>query len=255
MSVDLTNIEKIIHDFDGVYWDYYSLPGNVIYEICVEEDAFAAMEIIPGLDYSRATELARASFVNHHDCFGCFIEAAEQGGVSRDELIGRLFPLYHKNLYNRVKSEYPQTLKPSQDILNAFNRLNGRASHVLLSNASRGQWLEPCLEDLKMKKYFSRIIDYQDMGFISKSLGPDGVALALGDTHPSRAIFIEDGASNLQTAKRAYPELITVLVSGKTAIRPEGVDIMVTNPLEILDMLVGRLAPAAVRTYAMEHGL
>src|SRR3989339_1128619 len=118
--VDYSGIQKVIWDLDGVFWSYYAFPENVLYNICVEENAKTAMKVIPSLDYGRATELVLNSYRQHHDCFSGLIDEAGAKGISKEELIKGVFHEYHKRLYSRIKEECPSVFLPCMKTINAF---------------------------------------------------------------------------------------------------------------------------------------
>jgi phosphoglycolate phosphatase-like HAD superfamily hydrolase len=242
---DFSEIEKVVWDFDGVWWDYYDIPGEDLNKAFNQEKAKIALEIFSGLGFDEAIQRAENSHRIYGDSFSGFKDLAEQNGMSHDELIHHLYTRYHINLFKRLRDEYPQIFIPCMETIAAFKRINGRVNHTILTHSCADGLTRPFAKELGIAEFFHRIMDYKSVGYTGKGAGPQAISMAIGRTDPSKVVFVEDTVKHLHIAKEAFPELKTVLVSRNTTVdvKPDGVDLVISSPKELLNMMAG-VAPA-----------
>ena len=240
---DFSGIEKVVWDFDNVHWKFKCIPGRDLETICDQEKAKIAVEIFPCLDFDQAVRMSQAGYRKYLDSFKGFLDLAQKTGVSEEELVEALFSRYHRNLYKRLKDEYPQIFAPSLATITAFQRLNGQVEHVILTHACADNFVWPFTQELKIAHYINQVIDYRATGFTLKGAGPYAINMAIGNTDPSKVVFAEDTIKHLQVAKEAFPEIKTVLVDEEIGFIPDGVDLVISSPEELLNKLSCVSAP------------
>jgi len=241
MMKNLSKVKGIFWDFDGVFYEYDTVPNYGFYELCDKANAMAAYKIIVGLDYDTALNLAAESYKKYNDPITGFVPLAKEYGVSEKFLKDNIFYIYHSTLFDLTVQEHPHLLKVPESTLEKFEKLGDKVTNVILSHSAVDDWLKPAITNMKLDKFFKEenIIGLENFEFKSKSESPAGITMAVEKLgmHTSEIVFIEDTLKNIQVAKQAYPDLITVFKTNKTE-KPEGVDILVKSQNEFLDMVI-----------------
>ncbi len=123
-----------------------------------------------------------------------------------------------------------ELLRPDRKLASALGRI--RQGKIVLTNASRAHATR-VLNALGIYRYFDRIIDIADLGYVNKPR-PEayGRALDLIGARGPECVLVEDNVRNLLPAKAL--DMVTVLVNAEWA---PGVDFVIREASEIVDVI------------------
>ena len=254
--MDFSDISGVIWDFDGVFYSYDVLKGFDFFNLADEFTAKAAIWSIPGLDRDEALRLSRLSHSVHENPVESYTDIIREKELPEDLVKLYLFNYYQRTLFDYVSGVYPHFTGDTSALVDAFGHSDPNLRHMIVSHSSEPFWISPTLKIIGLSNYFppETILGHEEYGFESKKDSARGVeqALTTMQLHPSQAVFIEDNLPNLQRAKKAFPELRTVLVSGREfETLPDGVDYVVSNAAEFLETLNAAPKPQAVAQQKM----
>ena len=105
--MNLSSINAVIWDFDGVFFVHDSVPCKQWDSLTLDTNAHAACSVIKGLSFKDAVDLTLASGKNYGEGFSGFVPLARAQGLSRDELIRRMNQKYHEIMFKKVQKHFP----------------------------------------------------------------------------------------------------------------------------------------------------
>ena len=241
-NIDLSSINAVIWDFDGVFFDFRKIPAKKWSSISLDANAQAACTVLPGLKHNDAINLTLSSSIKNGDGFADFVPLAKKRGMSEAELIRKMNSEYHKILLKTVLTQFPETLDLAKGTVSAFNKLGSNTRHIVLTHSCAQSWTEPVIKKIGLSQIFNKhsILDYEKFDFVHKGKSPRPVEKALKtlSCRANNAIFVEDNPKHLQIAKTAFSKITTVLISSTYSTPPDQVDIVVKNPHELLQLLI-----------------
>ena len=123
-----------------------------------------------------------------------------------------------------------ELVRPDRELIRALGQI--RQKKIVLTNASR-EHASRVLRALKIERFFDRIIDIADLGYVNKPR-PEAYrrALEILGAEARECILVEDNVRNLLPAKEMG--MVTVLVDSEAA---PGVDSVIHEASEIVGVL------------------
>lgn len=239
---------EFLHDWDGVHHTYGQPHGKIknIYEFYADTKVMVVSAFLPQLSPGDIRQIGHKSYKETGDGLLLFTDKALDLGV-----IGhREAPDFRKNLFhdfNRIGTMRLQILAqeifiPDHKTNAAFERLDGKVRHGLLTQSCLRYWSGPQLDAQDKRRFFEpdALMDFADMRFVPKaqSYAPLAKLMSKMGARPEQTVFIEDSLANLERAKELDPRILTVYVCGDLPLDkvPGYVDIQVRHVADILNM-------------------
>jgi phosphoglycolate phosphatase-like HAD superfamily hydrolase len=252
-TIDLSGINAVVWDFDGVFYDYDAVFGNGASSsapITFFDDAAerALREIIPeeGIE-----ALARGPAKNEGTFHPELLARAAVHGMDEQTLKQRLHARFNQIAYAEVWKQGINIMHADSALTAGFQVLAGQVQHGILTHGSIQSWVKPLLARAKLFDFFNEraILDLGHFGFHSKRTSPAAVGMILErlGLAPAQVAFVEDSPANLAPAKQAFPDLLTVFKksAGDNGEMPAHADLAIRRPLDFLRMLQQRVAPVS----------
>ncbi len=230
-----------IHDWDRVH----AMVENET-EFYADTKVMVVPAFLPQLSPDDIRQIGHKSYKETGDGLLLFTDKAlDLGVISHSEA-----PDFRKNLFHewhrigtmRLHIRAPETFTPDHRTNGAFERLDGRVRHGLLTQSCLRYWSGPQLDAQDKRRFFDpdALMDFVDMGFVTKaqSYAPLAKLMSKMGARPEHTVFIEDSLANLERAKELDPRILTVYVCGNLPLDhvPGYVDIQVRHVADILNM-------------------
>jgi FMN phosphatase YigB (HAD superfamily) len=225
------NRRKIVHDYDGVHYDYAVVPD--IYGFLGEVKVFLAEKLFPTLlEEIGAAELKRIGVESYHktgDGLRGFVDLAiERLGVDEAEFQRDLHILYNQTNMVRTLQQYPSIFEYCGQTNALMDSLRGYVDHAILTQSCLDNWARPGLIRQQRHDYFKTFVGFAEGGYVTKSHStrPLETVMRQMNARPEETIFIEDSLPNLKKAKELDDRILTVhICHGQQCAVPDYVDI------------------------------
>lgn len=215
MIPNLSNIEGVCHDFDGVFYPFSAFPD--IHNAFALANAVAICKLMPNiLSLDDAIKLADEGYKQHGDAVTGPMIFAQKNGFDGEAFRVSLFREYHKEALSYIKEKAPHLFKHDHTLIKAFAQHNGRIKNGIATHGCAIEWTRPFLIEKGLSSHIQdkAIVGLADGDFISKNISPLLVAKCLGalETSADKSAFVEDTSANLKIAKEHYPLLRTIFI-------------------------------------------
>ncbi len=213
----------ILHDFDGPHCNHLLIDE---YEAFFDQiKAEAAMHLFPDLCHEEAARMSRESSQIYHYGLEPFLGLAKKAGLDEEAFIALFHATYHQFTYKKISEEHPHLLEPCSKTLAAFRSLQGIVRHGLLTQGCFKNWTGPALTHQKTLEFFDPncLLDHMGLGRRTKAKSPEPIRIGMQrlGVKAHQTIFLEDSLRNLQIAKEAEPEILTVYIHQRAARLPK----------------------------------
>lgn len=237
-----------LHDYDGVHYRFADHPDPAaFFAACAIQ---TLRETFSGVSDDDIARIYRFSIQEHGIGHVGFFEIAQQRGISVDEFSGFFSREFHNTVYESMQSNFPQWATKNPQAVRCFRLLKGHVKHGLLTMGDVEVWAEKVLGHKGIIEFFDPncLLGFEECKryMKSKSDYPLGLAMEKLEVEPEQTVFVEDSIANLEMAKRAYPDIFTVLVGARHLHSDfDCVDMQVPNLLSFLQESVAVHAPQA----------
>lgn len=240
-QLDLSHINHLCWDYDGVKYKYEEFKTTEIFQICNHSAALTATSLVQDLKYEAAYNLAVQSYRNHSDCISAFIPHFEKAGLSAMEARELMHDQYHQQLFEIICEDHPHVIAACPIANALYASVPDHITHSILSHGSKEHFIIPFLESNGRIVHFNQdyIFDLKAINYQNKHLGPGAINLVMNKVgaQPHETAFIEDSVKNLQVAKLYFPEITTILINDNTDQKIAGVDVIVSSYQDVLKAL------------------
>ncbi len=220
-----------IHDFDNVHWPYNALPN--VYDFYAEMKVKVVKPLLPGLSDDEIRTIGTRSYHETGDGLLLFSDYARQLGMDYQETRAFLHSEFHRVAYGYLKECAPSIFQPCEKTNAALEQTMPYIHHGILSQAEKEYWIDPMATSQNKRQYFKTVMDFADMDFISKLMGPQALARIMKhmNARPEQTAFIEDSLHNLEQAKKLDHRILTVYVCHDIplSLLPAYVDMQVSS--------------------------
>ncbi len=200
----LEHIDGVICDFDGPILPYpkdgshHALCADICIELATERLGRKAREEIRRLYFETGNGKFWGVLRPYRLCQDEFLKVVQLDPVP-------FLEQFHKRLFVRTLSD-PDLFPDSPEIERALERLEGQVRFMILSHASRPDWIEPALERMKISaRFFDAVLGMDELEYrYWKDLGPVAVqrALSILKLPAHRVGMVEDSGINMRFPKR-----------------------------------------------------
>ena len=206
----------LCHDVDGVHTDKKNTDINSYF---YNAGAQAVSEILGlTLPFNEMADLVVTSYHKHDLAHTELMPYVRELGLNEEDFKEDFYRLYHEIGLKEAREKAPHWFEPCEETNRLFDILKNSVRHGITTQGHFEAWTKIILEARERLEYFDKdvLIDHGTAGYENtKERSPAAVFIAMlrMGVNPEQMVFVEDTPANLATAKRFFPEVLTVLIS------------------------------------------
>lgn len=240
MAKKFRDVKGFVFDFDGVFYAYKFIPGD-LNSLCDTIMAKAATALLKshGLTLTLAKRLAHQGYEDHGDAITGLCSWAQENEVEPESFKADLFAEYHKNLQTALLKLSPHIFENRRDLQSAFKLSQGLVKNGIATHSCATHIAHPFLASMGIRQYFedAAVIGLANGDYTLKHTGPRLIELACDamGLHPDDIAFVEDTPRNLKTFKDKYPSAVTIYIHHGRPLDtlPDYINVQFYNILEM----------------------